>query len=192
MCISSCCTISSTEQHEQEFILQQSFEQIYLAKYGLNYPHTKHSLDRCIKHNDQQCLVVYQQVIEGRNKIESMSDNNTLETTLNIIERTCTSNNEHIANFVCYGGIMSLFFYDSAEEDEKILSRIREFPERIRKLIFNSEFYWFYNRPDKSIWINYISALEIDWEDKRQKQFILELFEKSITDIDGEPWVLRQ
>lgn len=185
------CNSVDKEHLELANILRSSFDNLYLAKYGLDYPHTKHTLNKCIKYNDQQCLIAYNLVLESKNKILSLSDTKSLETTLDIIETTCSSEDERIANFTCYGGIMSLYFYDSSAQDKKIFERINKYPKAIKNIIFNNEFYWFHNRPKRSNWINYISTIDVDWEQDGQKEFVLNMFKRDINQIDGEPWVLR-
>jgi hypothetical protein len=185
------CKALTNEQQDLAYILQVSFEKIYLAKYGLDYPHTKHALDRCIQHDDRQCLDSYNQVAEGKNTIASLADSKALEITLDVIERACLSNNEKIANVTCYGGIMSLYFYNSPEQDAKIRTRIKKYPKKIRNMIFNSDFLWYSNRPDVNAWVDYISSADVDWEPKTQKQYISTLFRKNIKEVDEDQWVSR-
>ena len=187
------CKVLNSEQQDLTFILQTSFEKIALAKYGLNYPHTKHSLDRCIEYNDRQCLDTYHQVAENKNTIQSLAHSNSksLATTLDIIEGACLSKDENIANFVCYGGIMSLYFYHSPEQDAEIRARIKKYPKKIRNRIFNNDFFWYCNRPDADAWVNYLSVADVDWSDEVQKQYTAGLFKKRIEEVDAEAWVLR-
>jgi hypothetical protein len=185
------CTTINNQQQDLTYLLQTSFEKIYLAKYGLNYPHTKNSLSRCVQYDNRPCLDCYHQVAEGKNTIESLADSKALVTTLDIIERACLSKSERISNFVCYGGIMSLYFYNSPEQDAKIRARIKKYPKKVRNKIFNSDFFWYYNRPDFNVWTTYISAVDVDWKHETQKQHISELLKKNIEDVDEEPWVLR-
>ncbi len=189
-CIVSCKAVTN-EQQDLTFILQTSFNEIYLAKYGLDYPHSERSLNRCIQYDDKQCLYTYNQVVEGKKTILSLPESKALEATLDIIERSCLSKYENIANCTCYGGIMSLYFYNSLEQDAKILARVKKYPKKIRNMIFNNDFYWYYNRPDHKVWVDYISVTDVDWEYKNQKKRISDMFRKSIEEIDEEPWVLR-
>ncbi len=185
------CKVVDNKQQDLIYILQTSFDNVYLAKHGLDYPHTQNFLNKCIEKNDQKCLDAYNQVLNGKNRILSLSNTNSLETTLDIIEKTCLSEDENIANFTCYGGIMSLYFYNSPAQDKIILSRIKKYPKAVKNIIFNHEFLWYHNRPENNVWINYISSVDVNWEQDIQKQFILNMFKKRINQIDGEPWVLR-
>lgn len=187
------CKVLNSEQQDLTFILQTSFEKISLAKYGLNYPHTKQSLDRCIEYNDQQCLDTYHQVLENKNTVQSLARTNSksLATTLDIIESACLSKNENIANFVCYGGIMSLYFYDSPEQDAEIRARMKKYPKQVRNRIFDNVFFWYYNRPDVDAWVNYISVADVDWSDEGQKTYTIDRFKKRIEEVDKDAWVLR-
>jgi hypothetical protein len=190
VCVPNCRSINNKQQN-LTYILRTSFDKIYLAKGGLEYPHTKQSLNRCIQYNDAQCLDTYNQVLNGKETIKSLADNQTLEATLDIIEEACLSKNEDIANFTCYGGIMSLYFYNTPEQDEKIRARIKKYPKTIKSLIFNHSFYWYQNRPNPNEWIDYVSTLDIEWENTLQKEYLVDLFKKNFSDIDDDPWVLR-
>jgi hypothetical protein len=101
---------NSKEQKDLKLILETSFENIYLGKAGLEYPYTEEHLKRCIKLNDKACLRVYKRVEKGKKTITSLSASSALDATLDIIETACLSKDENVANFVCYGGIMSLIF----------------------------------------------------------------------------------
>jgi hypothetical protein len=186
--------IDSKEQTNLKLILQSSFEDIYLAKYGLEYPSTEERLNRCIKQNDKPCLNIYKRFEKGKKTITSLPASSTLDTTLDIIETACLSKDENIANSVCYGGIMSLYFYSSLEQDAKILTRVKKYPKKVRNLMFNNDFFWYYNRPDSDRWVTYLSKADIEWKEWEpgiKKKIIMNLFKKNISEYDGEPWVLR-
>lgn len=185
------CKVIANEQEDLTFILQTSFGNVYFGKHGLEYPYTEEHLNSCIQRNDKPCLDVYDRVMEGKNTIISLPANKALDTTLDIIESACLSKNEDIANYVCYGGIMSLYFYNSHEQDTKILARVKKYSKKIQSLIFNGEFYWFRNRPDKNVWIKYISVANIDFSHSNNKQYIADAFKKTMDELDDKPWVLR-
>ena len=191
-----CSTHAKVDDNEQPDlvpILKTSFERIYLAKGGLEYPHSKETLDMCVQSNDKPCLDAFRYVKEAKKTIESLSDRKALDATLDIIEATCLSKNETTANFTCFGGIMSLYFYNSPDQDAKILARVKRYPKTIRNMIFNNEFYWFHNRPNFNSWISYIATADVDWEYTIQKQHITDMFKIGIEEVDGlyEPWVHR-
>lgn len=185
------CKLINNNQKDLTPILQASFEQIYYAKYALDFPHTKRALSHCIEYKNKPCLEVYKYFKEGKDTLLSLSSNKALVVTLDIIEQACLSEDESMANNICYGGLMSLYFYNSSDQDHKIFSRIKKYPKAIKNIIFNHEFFWYHNRPKYHAWINYISIVDIDWEEDSQKQFILHMFKKNINQVGGEPWVLR-
>jgi hypothetical protein len=187
LALSFSCKALNNEQKNLEFILKKSFDQIYLAKFGLDFPQTVASLNRCIQYNDKQCLKANNEVMEGAKMIQSVSSTHALETTLDIIESACLSKDENLANFTCYGGIISLYFYNSPEQDAKILERIKIYPKKIKNIIFANDFFWFYNRPNKDVWINVVSALDVDWVNNTYKQHILSRFRKSIEEAKCAP-----
>lgn len=188
------CFALNNEASDLDVVLQKAFDKIHLSKYGLDYPGTIHVLDSCIKYNDRQCLKVYNNVLAGKKTIQSVSSIKALEATLDIIERACLSKNENLANSTCYGGILSLYFYTSNEQDKKILDRIKTYPKAIRNIIFGDDFFWYHNRPNKDVWINAISTMDIDWRNDIHKQRVLSLFGKRIEDIEdvkNETWVVK-
>jgi len=162
-----------------------------LAKHGEEYPYSKKRLNSCIKNNYKSCLNVYYQVVDSKNTIISHVSDESLDITLDIIESACLSKDENVANFICYGGIMSLYFYNSSKKDKYILSRIKTYPEKIRTLIFNNDFFWYYNRPDHDVWVKYVSIADVNWKSDNQKKIVYNMFNKKIHEIDGDPWVLR-
>lgn len=185
------CKALNNQQKDLEAILKKSFEQIYVAKFGLDYPYTVDMLNNCIKYNDKQCLKSYNSVLAGKKMILSISSVKALQATLDIIERACLLKDDDVANFACYGGIMSFYFYTSPEQDAKILNRIKMYPKNIRNIIFGDEFFWFYNRPNKDIWITAISTMDIDWKSDIRKKTALSLFGKNIEEVKDETWVLK-
>jgi uncharacterized protein YcfL len=181
------------KQQELVSILKASIESIYLAKGGLEYPHSKQTLDACVQSNDKPCLDAFHHVKAAKTTVASLSDKRALDATLDIIEETCLSEDDTTANFTCYGGIMSLYFYRSPEQDAKILTRVKNYPQKIRNMIFNNQFYWYHNRPNVNLWIDYIATAGVDWKYDVQKQYVSDLFKKGIEEVDGpnEPWVNR-
>lgn len=184
-------TVCNAVGKEQEGItdsLQTSFGAIYLARYGLNYPNSKTALNSCVQSNNQQCLDTYKYVTDAKNKIISLSNSETLDATMNIIEKSCLLEDEYS---YCYGGIMSLYFYDSPEYDLQIISRIKEFSQTLGTTLFKYGYLWYHNRPEPAIWIDYISSDDIIWEDEFQQDYVLSMFKKDIGQLEDEPWVSR-
>ena len=181
----------SKEQKDLKLILETSFENIYLGKFGLEYPYTEDHLKRCIKLNLKPCLEVNNDVITGKKTITSLPASSTLDATLDIIETACLSKDENVANSVCYGGIMTLYFYSSLEQDTRILTRFKKYPKKVRNLIFKTNYFWYYNRPNPDRWITYLSKADIEWMPSARKKNVMDLFKKDISEYDGKPWVLR-
>jgi len=173
-------------------ILYTSFEGLYQARFGLEYPPRQEVFHKCKTNNDKPCLKSYYRVVDAKKKIENLPADKTLVNTLDIIEHSCVSEDEYLANFICYGGLMSLYLHNTSEQDMKIFSRITKYQKKIQSLIFNYHFYWVHNRPKNSKWSNYLLKADINWKDDYQKQFIIAEFKKSINDIKGEPWPLRK
>jgi hypothetical protein len=185
------CEASGEQPKDLEAHLQKAFGLIYLATNGLDYPGSVHTLNKCVKHKDKECLEVYKLVLEGKKMIQSVSSMKSLETTLDIIEKTCLSEDQKLANSVCDGGILSLYFYTLPEQDAKILARVKNYPKKIKNIIFHHRFYWFYNRPNKAAWVSAISEMDIDWRNDSHKQRTLVLFRKNIAELKGETFIAK-
>jgi hypothetical protein len=187
------CNYNTHESKQEELssTLKTAFERLYLAKGGLEYPHSKEALDNCTQHNDKACLDAFNQVNHAKDVIASSADIKTLETTLDIIEATCLSSDEETAPFICYGGIMSLYYYNAPDQDTLIMNRMERYPKTIRNMIFNNEFYWYLNRPDPNKWIRFLESADIHWDDRPQKMYTLDMFKKKLDELDTQPWVLR-
>lgn len=154
-------------------------------------PHTENALNHCVEYNNEPCIKVYKHFKDAKNTLLSLSSDKSLTATLNIIEQACLSKEENMATNICYSGIMSLYFYDSPEQNAVIFKRMREYPKAIKNIVFNHNFLWFHNRPSYINWNDYISMLDIEWVRKNKKQSIMTQFKKSIDEVGGEPWVLR-
>ncbi len=185
------CMAAEKEQKDLETLLKKSFSLIYLATNGLDYPVSVSNLNHCIKYNDKECLRTYKVVLEGKKMIKSVSSMKSLDTTLDIIEKACLSKDEYLANSICDGAILSLYFYTSPEQDAKLLNRIKSYPKKIRSTIFFRDFYWPHNRPNKDVWLRAIPAMDIDWEYSLSKDVLLALFKKDISEMKDKTWVAK-
>ncbi len=190
--LGSCGCIAADKQPKNlEAHLQKAFDLIYLATNGLDYPVSVSSLNNCFKYNDKECLEVYNLVLEGKKMIKSVSSMKSLETTLDIIESACLSKDENLTNGVCNGGILSLYFYTTPEQDAKILNRVKIYPKQIKNIIFHRDFYWSHNRPDKDAWIRAVSTMDVDWHNDIHKKRTLDLFRKSLAEMKDKTWVAK-
>jgi hypothetical protein len=185
------CMADDKQQKDLEAHLKKSFGLIYLATNGLEYPVLVSNLNNCIKHNDKECLEVYNLVLEGKKMIQSVSSMKALDATLTIIEKACLSKEEELANFTCIGAILSLYFYTSPEQDARILNRVKNYPKKIKNLIFHRDFYWAHNRPDKDVWIREVSKMDVDWHNDIHKKRTLALFKKSLAEMKDKTWVAK-
>ena len=188
---SGCCVAADKPQKDLEAYLQKAFDLIYLATNGLEYPGSVKILNNCIKYNDKACLRTYKFVLEGKKMIKSVSSMKSLDTTLDIIEKACLSKDQNLMESICYGGIQSLYFYTAPEQDAKILNRIKIYPKKLKNVIFNYDFYWFYNRPNKAIWVSAIPVMDINWKYKTDKKDILDRFKKDISEFKDETFIVK-
>ncbi|HED35082.1 MAG TPA: hypothetical protein ENJ08_12865 [Gammaproteobacteria bacterium] len=170
-------------------VLKKSFSDIYVSRFSKDYPFTNNILYYCIKNNYAPCLRLYHQVKDAKNTIISYASDESLEITLDIIESECLVKNDPQSSMNCYGGIMSLYFYNSLENDKYILSRFEKYPGEINFLIFDFNFLWYYNRSDSDLWIRYVENADINWEYDGRVKNLIEMFNKDISEVRGEPWV---
>lgn len=187
----SSCSAAKNKQYDLTPTLQASFEKIYYAKYALEFPHTESALNNCVEYNNNPCLDVFKQFKDGKKIIMSLASDKSLHATLDIIEKACLSEEPTMKDNICYGGLMSLYFYNSREKDRVIFNRIKKYPSKIKDIVFNNGFLWFHNRPKNKIWVDYISELDIEWKQSTQKDFVMKIFKTKIGQIDGDPWVFR-
>ncbi len=185
------CVASDEQQKDLDVLLQKSFDQIYFAIGGLEYPYSVKQLNNCVKHEDKACLDVYNLVLEGKKTIKTVASMRSLETTLDIIERVCPSKDDDLGGAICNGGILSLYFYTTPEQDAKILNRIKIYPKQLKNIIFHRDFYWARNRPDKAAWISAVSTMDVDWRNDIHKKRTLALFRKSIAELKDETFIAK-
>ena len=188
--MASCgCMADDKQQKDLEARLQKSFNYIDLAFSDLEYPHSVTDLNRCIKYKVKECLEVYNLVLGAKNMIKSVVSMKALDTTLNLIEKDCLSKDEQLAGSTCYGAILSFYFYTTPEQDAKILSRIKIYPKKLKNIIFNYYFYWFYNRPNKDVWISAIPAMNIDWENDANLENTLSYFRLTTSELKDKTFI---
>lgn len=178
-------------QWKQHLPLQKIFNKIYLAKYGLNYPHTTKSLNRCIQYQDNTCLSSYLLVQEGKKEMSLVARQKSINAVLNSIQISCSSEDLTTANFTCHGGIMALYFFNRFTQDKTILRWVKSQPKEMRNNLFNTDFLWQKNRPNRQEWIDYISTSEINWKHETRKEILSKRFMEDIENLRGEAWPIR-
>jgi len=154
--------------------LEAAFGDLYLAKGGLEFPHTEAALTRCVEYDNQSCLKAHQTVEKAQQTILAFPTKQALEETLRTIPVVCGSNDKQEAVFICQGGIMSLYFYNDDADDADILQAVKYYPKAVRNLIFNGDFAWFNNRSKAKNWIAYIESADIEWTYESAKELLVE------------------
>lgn len=188
----------NSERENLAFILHEAFDGLAVVRDDLSsFPSNEDHLQQCIQYNLIRCMDNYRSVQAAVDSISSLPTDEALDVTLEIIGRACVAEDGISLHYFCNGGIMSLYFYTTPEQDAEILAHVKQYPKQIQNFIFNDHFYWFHNRPDKEVWIDYISAADIDFKHKNQKKTISNLFRKRIDEMHKKfgdtvftPWVL--
>ncbi len=161
--------------------LLKSVKNLYLGKHGLEYPYDQPALNRCMKNQYQPCLRVYGKVEKAKENILSIPGDTALPVILSLIKKSCGSEDEVQANYVCHGSIMALYFYNGRNHDIKILSAIKSYNKATKNIIFNNDFSWFYNRSNKSDWVDYLESEDISWDYEGSKKEVIKAFLSSPT-----------
>ncbi|MCF6337772.1 MAG: hypothetical protein L3J84_07435 [Gammaproteobacteria bacterium] len=156
--------------------LLKSVKSLYLGKHGREYPYDQSALNRCLKDQYQPCLRVYNKVKKARENILSIPDDIALPIILNLIKKSCNSEDEIQENYVCHGSIMALYFYNDSNHDIKIFSAIKGYNKAIKNIIFNNDFSWLHNRANKNDWVNYLESEDISWDYKNSKKEVIKAF----------------
>ncbi len=156
---------------------------LYLGKHGFEYPYDQPALNRCMKDQYQPCLRIYSKVEKAKENILSIPGDTALPIILNLIKKSCSSEDEVQKNYVCHGSIMALYFYNGRNHDIKILSAIRNYNKATKNIIFNGDFSWFYNRSNESDWVDYLESGDISWNYESSKKEVIKVFLSSPTSV---------
>jgi hypothetical protein len=172
----ACNKQGSLDQNEASSQLVPLFRALYVAEYGKFYPHSEKILERCKTTDDKKCLALYKSVNNAKQELISLKSQETLKTTFKIIIDSCESPNEEVANFDCYGALMSFYFYSEAEYDADILEFVKNLSPRVQTKIFNGNFDWFINRPDPELWVDYLKDAPVEWQTDAAQQVTMDYF----------------
>ena len=175
------CSDSANAGKDFEAQLDNAYEALNLALYGLTYPHYQRILDDCIKDRDESCLRSYKRVQEGKKFLLaaiSRDEDRVLRITLNRIETKCASEKTD-DSIVCTGAIVALYFFDKQHHQPQIREALRIMSQPSFKRVFSAKYEWMYNRPDPDQWIAFIKSLPDHVMPPNEKKIEIETFEKS-------------
>lgn len=173
---SACSKHDSLERNDLSAQLVPLFRTLYMGEHGKLYPHSEKILELCKTTNDKKCLEVYEKVKETKQKLIALKSQETLNTTFNVIIDSCESPNENIANFDCYGALMSFYFYPEAEYDKAILEFVGNLSPKMQALIFDQHFDWFANRANPVLWTDYLKDAPVTWKTDNSKEITMGYF----------------
>lgn len=174
------CDKFAGASNKQEQTLEETLSVLFSANFAKHFPRSKEQFDNCVDFQDPMCLEPFNGVIEAKKRITSLPRQETLEKTLAIISRSCLSENEVEANYLCYGALISLYFYDSKKEDAFIFEKIRSMSKELQSIVFNYNFSWFQNRKSPDVWMAYLDTADIDWKYPASKEVAIEQFDVTI------------
>ncbi len=155
---------------------------ISLVYFTKDFPFNNSILESCRKNKDKACLSIYNSAVEGKKELLSLPHNKALDLLLDRINERCSRDDwDQDPTRGCDGGIASLYFFNTPEDDDKIRHFFLNQSNILQHRIFRfSLFEWFYNRPDKSKWIQMIEGMNNFSDD--EKDNIKYLFNSDETD----------
>jgi len=180
--ISFGCTAATPDFNEK---LNKAYEQLYLARFGLEYPPREDILRICLEKKLQDCLSVYNPVQEGKQTLRAAiaKDKAAVFTHLtNTIAQDCTKTDtktEQQAIFRCYGAVIAWYFFTDPVYNQKLQDILAHAPSTIAKIILGTRYEWNYNRPQVDKLITLIKALPTDTLTDAEKQSIIRFFKES-------------
>lgn len=155
---------------------EQVFSRLSLATNGLEFPHSPEVLSICKKTKSASCLKTYRLAMDAKKTLKTNITQQSLLETLEVINRTCSSQRKSSDSLACTGALVSLFFYNTRQFDEIIFEKIKNMSQAERSSIFEHHYHWYGNRPNPKLWIDYIQSAPIEWATSEAKRVTLEYF----------------
>jgi hypothetical protein len=134
----------------------------------LDQPTTVDALKHCVKEKNQSCLSAFKAERHVARVIFSHGREAALKTTLHAIAEYCNISAQNKNNKEewrkCRGAVVSLYFFHSDSEDQRIVHFFSKLPPAVVSNIFvESQSYsgdWISNRPDKNRWPALINSFD--------------------------------
>ncbi len=165
--------------------LNHAYEQLYNARFALEYPPREEILKICQEKQIKDCLSVYLPVQDAKQKLRQAiaKDQATVFAhTVTTINQACLKpdpDTDQQSVFRCYGAVIALYFFTDPVYDQKIRDLLSHAPRSIARVMLGTRFEWFYNRPHLDKWITVINALPNDVLTDSEKQPVLKFFKES-------------
>jgi hypothetical protein len=175
------CTNSASAEKAFESKLDKAYEDLYSARFGLEYPPSKKDLDICKNKKIESCLRVYTAVQDAKKFIHEVIERDeslALSDTLNKITVKCGVENS-MKDLTCVGAVISLYFFDKEKYQQQIRDALTSSGNSVIKLVFSYRYEWMYNRPDSDRWIAFVNSLPEPVMSHNEKEPFIEYFEES-------------
>ncbi len=165
--------------------LNHAYEQLYNARFTLEYPPREEILKLCQEKQIKDCLSAYLPVQEAKQKLRQVMAKDqaaVFEHTVTTINQTCLKpdpDTDQQNIFRCYGAVIALYFFTDPVYDQKIRDLLSHSPTSIARVMLSARFERFYNRPHLDKWITVINALPNEVLTDSEKQPVLKFFKES-------------
>ena len=180
------CSNSAKAGKDVEATLDKAFEALNGASLGIEYPPSQEVLDGCIKNKDASCLKAYTNVQDAKKTILKAIDDDAgraLNITLDRRMTKCNDKKIFEDDAICIGAIISLYFFNKQNQQQKIMDALRTAPSVSFKRAFATNFEWMYYRPDPNQWIEFVNSLSDQSMPPDEKKLVIEDFKQSEQEI---------
>lgn len=154
------------------------YKSLWLVHNGKDYPGSRQGLELCQQYNNESCLDMIRRVKSGVYLLKRLEPNETLSHILQTMQQHCSK--EVIeSQRLCVGANNALFYFNTAEQDQKIIQSISKLGPYAWELIFSTERNWFHNRPNIKPWLQLIDQSEFYTDTKLTIREFFESRDKS-------------
>jgi hypothetical protein len=146
--------------------IEEIFNGLRLVHYALEFPRSRESLDKCKKYNNERCLNNFEQAKLAMHQLLNAKHQEALMLTLDTVTEHCGMPEIGIDN-LCPGATTALAFFNSENDDKKLLSFLSESTDVALQNIFKMNLEWLYVRKDKSIWSKWVNRSRLNDDTKQ-------------------------
>lgn len=151
------------------------FSSLALAIGGLDFPHTRQTLDLCRQRNDEACLKSYRRVKTARDSLLSRPRNEALKRVFETIGADCGQESADLATEMnCTGAVAALYFFPGPEDDRAIREFFHRLPPSTLKKVIASGGDWPGNRENKPAWRQWVAESPLSSEDRQALLVLLD------------------
>ncbi|MDH5181493.1 MAG: hypothetical protein OEZ39_12375 [Gammaproteobacteria bacterium] len=155
--LSACDNRNDNDAAKVNIDYQGIYSALWLVHNGKDYPASRQVLNLCQQYNNESCLDMVRRVKSAVYLLKRLEPNETLNQILQTMRTHCSVSNARESERLCVGANNALFYFNSAEQDQKIFQTIAQFDQYARESVFTTDRNWFHNRPDIKPWLKLIN-----------------------------------